>query len=86
MCSTSIILSTFSLTAVPQLRLSPPSIFISYEVDEGSPFNLQCVAELYPVMSMEWLHNIPDGGHYITNDVVLSINLFLLYCYRISHI
>ena len=41
------------ISAVPNLRLVPPSGV--YVANEGSKFNLQCIADVYPVMSLMWV-------------------------------
>ena len=47
---------SFPISAVPYLRLVPPSGV--YVANEGSKFNLQCIADVYPVTSLMWVRNL----------------------------
>lgn len=38
--------------AIPQVRFTEPGG--KYEVNEGAQFTLGCLAEVYPVTSLEW--------------------------------
>ena len=49
-----------SISAVPNLRLVPPSGV--YVANEGSNFNLQCIADVYPTTSLMWVQILGIGN------------------------
>ena len=64
-------------SAVPQLRLVEPGGV--YGVNEGSELNVECIAEVYPVTSLEWVKIVDGqpGAHQTFSQTVNSVVIYI---------